>query len=65
MTASPVDTFTITPEMYDAVAEWREQPHAQQIALPLVPFLRQRFSLNYEQALSVQLEANLRCWRAM
>jgi hypothetical protein len=59
------DSFTVTQAMLDDVRSWRERPLDEQSRKPLIPHLRSKFALTYEQAQAVVLEANLRVMRAI
>jgi hypothetical protein len=50
--------FVPTPEMIDAVAEWHQRQSEDRIHRPLVPHLRERFSLDNLQAVEVIRAAN-------
>jgi len=54
----------LTPEMIDAFDEWHARRPRERINTPIVPYLRQRFSLSNKEAIAVLREANLRKRRA-
>lgn len=51
-------SFTPTSEMIDAVAEWHQRQSDERIHRPLVPHLRDRFSIDNLQAVEVIRAAN-------
>ncbi|KQZ29152.1 hypothetical protein ASD50_18345 [Mesorhizobium sp. Root552] len=51
-------SFTPTPEMIDAVAEWHQRQSEDRVRRPLVPALKQRFNLDNLQAVAVIQAAN-------
>jgi hypothetical protein len=46
-------SFSPTPEMIDAVAEWHQRQSDFRVRRPLVPHLRERFGLDNLQAIEV------------
>jgi len=53
-------SFTATPEMIDAVADWRQIAVEGRTAKPLVPLLMTRFDVNAVQAVAIIKAANAR-----
>ena len=51
-------SFTPSPEMIDAVAEWHQRQSQDRIHRPLLPHLRDRFGLDNVQAIAVIRAAN-------
>lgn len=51
-------SFTPTPEMIDAVADWRQISLEQRTAQPIVPLLMSRFNVNAVQAVAIIKAAN-------
>ncbi|RWE53859.1 MAG: hypothetical protein EOS24_26065 [Mesorhizobium sp.] len=50
--------FTPTPEMLDAVAEWRQRRPDEQVRRAIVPILRDRFSIGPAEAVEVVRQSN-------
>ena len=51
-------SFTATPEMIDAVADWRQITLERRTAQPIVPLLMSRFNVNAVQAVAIIKAAN-------
>ncbi|TJW44336.1 MAG: hypothetical protein E5X59_20655 [Mesorhizobium sp.] len=45
--------FTPTPEMLDAVAEWRQRRPDEQVRRAIVPLLRDQFGIDAVEAIEV------------
>jgi hypothetical protein len=53
-------SFTPTPEMLDAVAEWRQRRAEDRISRALVPVLQVRFGISASEAVAIIRAANKR-----
>lgn len=53
-------TFTVSREMIDAVADWRQRKADLRVQQPIVPLLVARFKLSAGEAISVIRAANAR-----
>lgn len=45
--------FVPSPEMLDCVAEWRQRQTSDQLRRPIIPLLRERFSVSNAEAISI------------
>jgi hypothetical protein len=55
-----VPAFIPTPEMLDAVAEWRQRRVEDRIGRALVPVLQARFGLSAPQAIAIIRAVNVK-----
>ncbi len=52
-------SFTPSPEMIDAVMEWRQRQPDERLRRSIVPLLRERFKISASEAVAVIRESDL------